>query len=550
MPDPSVPDRSVPDPDVPDRSVPDPAVPARPAAESSAPGRPEPDPADQEKRMTPTPPRPSRAERRAERSAAKPGRDAPAAAPKRDRTVSAARRRRTALRTAAGVAGLALAGAAVVLPQILPGPLASRAADGVVVTPVAADGALVCAGDLIDASDPEELSALGESGSSLWPQDATGDASALEEADVASPGTGITRVDVPAESDPTPGGVTTQSIATEELFGLSALGCAEPSADSWLVAGSTDVGRTSTLVLANASEVAATVDLALYGENGVVPATGATGIVVPAGTVRALPLAGLAPDVLQPVVRMTARGGEIAASIQSSVISGLTPQGVETTGPAAAPSTLAVISGFTVASPPADTAGDDGTGGDGTPVLRILAPGEADSTVSIEVANEDPSGIGTSTQVVVPAGRVGEVPLSGLADGSYRVTLTSDQPVVAAGRTTSTGTAGTDFAWFVSGTATDVPFGVGNTRETGAVLHLANGSDSSASVQLESETGTRTLDIGPFASVSAELGVDPVVVTSDQPVQASVSIANEGRIAGYAIVPPGPLSSPVTVYSH
>ncbi|NQX04121.1 hypothetical protein HQQ82_04830 [Rathayibacter sp. VKM Ac-2856] len=497
--------------------------------------------------MIQPPPRPSRAARRAERGAATPAAES---SPKRDRTVSAARRRRSVLRGAVGAAGLAVAAAAIVLPQLLPSPLASRAADGVVVTPVAADGTLVCAGDLVDAGDPEELVAIDASGISLSPGDATGPLETLEETDVASPGTGITRVAVPAQSDPAPGGVTTQSIATEQLSGLSALGCAEPSADSWLVAGSTDVGRTSVLVLANASDVAATVDLSLYGENGLVPTTGATGIVVPAGTVRSLPLAGLAPDVIQPVVRMTARGGEIAASLQSSAISGLTPQGVETTGPAAAPSDLTVISGFTVASPPADTAGDDGTGGEGTPVLRILAPGEADSTVSIEVANEDPSGIGTSTQVVVPAGRVGEVPLSGLADGSYRITLTSDQPVVAAGRTTSTGPAGTDFAWFVSGTATDVPFGVGNTQEQGAVLHLANGSDSSASVLVESAAGSRTLDIGPFASVSTELGVDAAVVTSDQPVQASVSIANEGRIASYAIVPPGPLSSPVTVYSH
>ncbi|QHC59461.1 DUF5719 family protein [Rathayibacter sp. VKM Ac-2760] len=519
--------------------------------------------------MTQPPPRPSRAERRAERrpsekkaserkaaeqTAAEPttaeqrtiGRE-PA---KRDRTVSAARRRRSALRGAAGVAGLALAVAAVVLPQLLPLPVATRAAEGVVVTPVAADGALVCAGDLIDAGDPEELRAIDGSATSIAPQDSTGEPTALDEADIAAPGTGLSSVDVPAESDPTPGGVTTQSLATEDLSGLSAVGCAEPSADSWLVAGSTDVGRTSVLVLANASAVAATVDLALYGENGQVSATGATGVVVPAGTVRALPLAGLAPDVIQPVVRMTARGGEIAASIQSSAISGLTPEGVETTGPAAAPATLTVVSGFTVTSSPADTAGDDGTGGDGSPVLRILAPGEADSTVSIEVANEDPSGIGTSTQVVVPAGRVGEVPLSGLADGSYRITLTSDQPIVAAGRTTSTGSAGTDFAWFVSGTATEVPFGVGSTGEPGALLHLANGSDSSASVQLESAGGTRTLDIGPFGSVSAELGSDSVVVTSDQPVQASVSIARDGRIASYAVVPPGPLSSPVTVYSH
>ncbi|KQP97578.1 MULTISPECIES: DUF5719 family protein [unclassified Rathayibacter] len=500
------------------------------------------DPTDQETpAKTAAPARPERAERRR--------RAATTTTPAR-RAPSAARRRRSALRAAAGVAGLAMAAAAVVLPQVLPLPEVSRAAEGVVVSPVAADGALVCGGDLIDAGEPEELLAFAGSATAVWPADSVSDSRALTEADVAAPGSGIDGLSVPADSDPTPGGVTTQSIANESVSGLSAHGCAEPTADSWLVAGSTDVGRTSVLVLANASEVAATVDLALYGEQGPVSATGATGIVVPAGSVRALPLAGLAPDVVQPVVHVTARGGEVAASLQSSAISGLTPEGVEISAPSASPATVAVIAGFTVASAPAETASDDGSGGEGVPVLRILAPGDADSTVSVEVANEDPSGLGASTQVVVAAGRVGEVPLTGLADGSYRVTLSSDQPIVAAGRTTSTGPAGTDFAWFASGTATSTPFGVASTGEAGARLHLANASDSSASVVIDSPAGSRTLEIGPYSAASTELGTDSAVVSSDQPVQASVSIASDGRIASYPVVPPGPLSSPVTVYSH
>lgn len=493
--------------------------------------------------------RSSRAERRAERDDRKQSR-AGSGGRARTATPSAARRRRSALRGAVGVAGIAIAAAAVVIPQLVPSPLATRAAEGSVVTPVAADGTIVCGGDLIDASEPEQLRSFDGSRTQVWPSDSVDGPDALEEPDVDGTGTGIGSWSVPAGSDPTPGGATTQAIANETVSGLSALGCAEPSADSWIVAGSTDVGQTSVLVLANPSEVAATVDLALYGGEGPIAATGATGIVVPARSVRALPLAGLAPDVIAPAVHMTARGGEIAASLQSSAISGLTPEGVESTGPSAAPSTVTVIAGLTVSAPPAETASDDGTGGSGSPVLRILNPGEADATLSIEVANEDPSGLGTSTQVVVPAGRVGEVPLAGLVDGSYRVTLSSDQPVVAAARTTSTGESGTDYAWFVSGTATDVPFGIGSTGEAGARLHLANGSDSSASVVIKSASGSQTVQMGPFGAASAPLGGDSVVVTSDQPVQASVSMASGGRIASYAVVPPGPLSSPVTVYSH
>ncbi|QHC55998.1 DUF5719 family protein [Rathayibacter tanaceti] len=467
-----------------------------------------------------------------------------------DRAPSAARRRRTALRGAVGVAGVVIAAAAVAVPQLLPVPLASRAAEGVVVTPVAADSSLVCGGDLIDASEPEELRPFDGSTSARWPDGSTSGSTPLDEGDVASPGSGIVSLDVPADADPTPGGVSVQSIANETVSGLSARGCAEPSADSWLVAGSTDVGRTSVLVLANPSAVAATVDLTLFGESGLIQATGATGIVVPAGATRALPLAGLAPGVVQPVVHVSARGGEVAASMQSSAISGLTPEGVETTGPSAGPDTLAVIAGFTLTSPPAERSSDDGSGGAGSPVVRILTPGDVDSTVSVEITNEDPSGSGASTQVVVPAGRVGEVPLTGLVDGSYRVVLRADQPIVAAGRSTSTGSAGTDFAWFASGASTSRAFAVANTGEPGALLHLLNGSNSAATIEIAAPGGTRTLELGPFAAASAPLGTDAVVVSSTQPVQASVSIALDGRIASYPIVPPGPLSSPITVYSH
>lgn len=466
------------------------------------------------------------------------------------RTPSAARRRRTALRSAVGIAGVVIAAAAVVVPQLLPLQLASRAGEGVVITPVAADGALVCAGDLIDASEPEQLRAFGGSASTVWPDGSTTGSTRLKEADVASPGTGIVGLAVPAGANPAPGGVRVQSIANETVRGLSARGCAEPSADSWLVAGSTDVGRTSVLILANPSAVAATVDLTLFGENGAIQATGARGIVVPAQSVRELPLAGLAPGVIQPVVHVTSRGGEVAASMQSSTISGLTPEGVETTGPTAGPGTITVISGFTVTAPPAQTGSDDGSGGAGIPILRILVPGDNDSTVSVEVSNENPSGSGASTQVVVPAGRVGEIPVSGLADGSYRITLTADQPIVAAGRSTSTGSAGTDFAWFVAGTATSTPFGVGSAGDVDSVLHLANGSDSTAAVEIASAGQSRTLELGPFAVLSTSLGRDSAVVSSTQPVQASVSLARDGGIASYAVVPPGPLSSPITVYSH
>lgn len=462
-------------------------------------------------------------------------------------------RRRSAIRIGSGVVGFAVAAAAVAIPLLVPFPTATTAAEGRVVTPTPAESRLVCSGDFIDASDPETLTAIGGTDSNVSPSDVSEDAAQLAQPDVSGSDAGTRTLTVPASDNgdqATPAGVVTQVVGTETLGGLTASACGEASADSWIVAGSTDVGNSSVLVLANPSEVPATVDLTIYGENGPVDAAGSTGIVVPAETVRAISVAGLAPDLQQPVVRVVARGGEITASLQSSAISGLTPVGVEVTGAGAVPATSAVIPGFTITSPTPVTASDDGAGSAGSPVLRVLAPGDVDATVTVRVSNEDPSGSGTSTSVVVPAGRATEVPLAGLSSGSYSISLSADQPIVASGRTTSTGDAGTDYAWFVSSRADTAPFTVANTGAASSTLHLRNDGQQTATITIETGDDARTLEVGPATAVAVEIDGDVATVSSDQELYASVSLADAGRLASYPVLPPSPLAAPLTVYDH
>lgn len=476
----------------------------------------------------------------------------PAPTTRAERLAPLARRRRL-IRTVSGVAGCVVVAVAIAVPFLAPFPTVSTAAEGQTVTPTPADSRLVCAGSFIDASDPETLLAIRGGEADFEPSSLGDDPPLLAQPDLRGNPNGIRSLIVPAgdgSGEPIAAGLVTQALATETVTGLTASACAEASADSWLVGGSTDVGNTSVLVLANVSEVAATVDLTLYGENGLVDAAGSTGIVVPPASVRMISLAGFAPDLRQPVVRVVSRGGEVAASLQSSAISGLTPIGAEVTAAGAAPSTSAVIPGFTIVSPTPVTASDDGTGSAGSPVLRILAPGETDATVTIRVSNEDPSGAGTSTSVVVPAGRATEVPLSDLVAGSYSVALSSDQPIVASGRTTSTGTAGTDYAWFVSTRADTAPFSVANTRVAPSVLHLRNDGQETANVTITSSSGDRTQQIGPATSVSISIGSEAITVASDQALYASVSLANAGLLASYPVLPPSPLASALTVYDH
>lgn len=466
---------------------------------------------------------------------------------------SAASGSRSALRVGVAVVGFALIGASIAVPLLVAPPNVAAIAEGQTIVPVPAASRLVCPGSFIDAGDPETLQAITGTVADVWPADVLTDDGVLEQPDVSGsdPRTRIMTVPADAGDDAaTPAGVVTQTVDTETLKGLTASACSEASADSWIVAGSTDVGNTSVLVLANPSAVAATVDLSLFGENGRIDAAGSTGIVVPPSTVRAIPLAGLAPDVQQPVVRVAARGGEITASLQSSTISGLTPIGVESTSAGTTPATEVVIPGFTIASPSEVAAGDDGAGNPGSPSLRILAPGDADATVTVRVANEDPSGSGTSTSIVVPAGRTTEVPLDGLSEGSYTVQLSSDQPVVVAARSTSTGSSGTDYAWFTSTQAETRSFAVANAGDVSSNAHLFNAGQETAIITVSGPSGDTSYEVGPATAITVGLGEDPAEITSDRAVYASVSLAADGRLAAYAVAPPSPLASAVTVYDH
>ena len=112
------------------------------------------------------------------------------------------------------------------------------------------------------------------------------------------------------------------------------------------------------------------------GEAGPVEAPSALGIIVPPGSQRVLSLAGLAPNLTSPVVHVTSTGGAIAASLETSVVVGLAPAGIELTGVTAAPATSQVIPGLVVPQAGGVEASEDHADGDDFPAVRLFAPGD------------------------------------------------------------------------------------------------------------------------------------------------------------------------------
>lgn len=214
-----------------------------------------------------------------------------------------------------------------------------------------------------------------------------------------------------------------------DLTGTAAVDCAPPRTETWLVGGATTAGRSSRLVLTNASETPSRVDVALWTDTGPVAGPDTQGLLVPAGRQTALLLEGLAPDARQLAVHVTAHGAPVAAALQHSVLRGLDPGGVDFVPATRPPARTATLTGLVVGRAQGLPATGDRS--DARSVVRIAAPGREDAVVALRVLGPDGPVSFERGAVTVPAGRVVDVPLDSLPDGVYGVQLSGDQPVVA-----------------------------------------------------------------------------------------------------------------------
>ncbi|MGW9629817.1 DUF5719 family protein [Agromyces sp. NPDC055520] len=435
--------------------------------------------------------------------------------------------------------------------RVCPGPLLTLADDAAAATTASSIGSA----DVISGAEPDDAEI------SETPLDAPGNPRADRD------GTPVVLAVEPGSVDAgLLAGAQSQSADTETIAGFTASTCAEATSESWLVAGSTTLGRTSLVTLSNPTDVAATVDVRVIGEAGAVEAGSALGMIVAAGSQRVVSLAGIAPNVTSPVVHVTSTGGTIAAALEQSAVDGLAPSGVEFTGATAMPASRQVIPGFVVAEAGGVDPTDDHAEGDDHPAARLLATGDDPVDVSIGVVPEA-GGSGSTIELTLQPGRTTDVPLGVLDAGAYTVRLDADGPIVAAARaTTAAVAAGSDsadegaqgqtdvaasgdFAWFVStapllDTAViAVPDGPSPT------LHLANEGDDAAEVQysVDGETRAVTIESGSAASVDVDEGA---IVTLDgvAGVHAAVTFAGEAELAAFGVQPPGPLDSPIRVF--
>ncbi|MFN4003064.1 DUF5719 family protein [Microcella sp.] len=431
---------------------------------------------------------------------------------------------------------------------VVPGPSVTPIVPALAVQPDRPDQSLVCAGaalGLTRGADPQLTTVADDRRRSVGEGLVE---SRIDTSDAIDGGAVV--VTLPRDA-PGAGLAASQSVlaGTPEVTGLAAAECLAPARSAWLVGGATTVGRTSWVVLTNADDVDATVDLRLWGSTGPLEAPGASGITVPAGSQRVVPLAGLAVDEPSPVVQVSSSGGSVAATMQTSIVRGLTPSGLSIITPLAEPASRHVIAGLPVIAGQLALERSTADGGvDGLTALRLLAPGADDAAVTVTLVAQD-GGVGLVTETLLEAGTVLDLPITLLADGEYGVIVQSDQPIVVAGRT-STATAETiDVEWFtpspVLEAGVEVLTAVAPLDDAGsAVLHLV-APDEAAEVTVDGRVVTVPAGGGVVVPSPANTALR---LSTTAPVHASMSYRAAGLLAGSRVLPPPAASSALTIF--
>ena len=325
-------------------------------------------------------------------------------------------------------------------------------------------------------------------------------------------------------------------VSSGDSRGLLDSPCVAPSTDFWFVGGGANVGRRSQLYLTNVDSTPAQVDIAVFSENGRVPAPNARGLIVDSHSRKVLDLAALAPGVSTTAVHVTVTIGRLAAGLLDIQVSGLDPQGADWVPPVAGLAKKVVVPGV-IDSP------------DGSRKLSVVAPGDADATVKVSVVAPDgvftPEGMDA---IEVPAGAVREIDLTGVQPTSrISVVVDSDVPVVAGVRSIR-GPAGTipEVAYLAGASPITAPTALAENRTTATTQSIlvltapetrgkvtlatvdADGHRIEQAVDVAAGT-TTTVDLtGPIAGVAAAYAV---VVTPDAksgPVYGSRWIVENG----------------------
>ena len=352
----------------------------------------------------------------------------------------------------------------------------------------------------------------------------------------------------------------TQALSESEmvdaatLSGFMATQCIEASNESWIVGGTTTLGSVTLLSLTNPGDVAATVFVNVYDEQGLVESLQTAGVVIAPKSQRTVSINGAAPERSSLAVHVLSRGAKVVATMQESLVEGLKPAGIDTIQGLSRPSTSLVIPG--ISSPKVEGAAVSDVHETGSGLsIRVLAPGDQGGVVTVTGVSDEGKRVKLVTEYVQP-GRLTEFALEALTEEFTTVVVDAEVEVVASIAALSLGTEGEDIAWFTAATAIDreIPFAV--PAGPGAHLGLFNPGDAAVSVELVLADGDSpeenlrlTVEAGAslYVPIAAASGFQ---LLPGGPVFAAITFTGDGMISSFPIVPPQASADTVQVYTR
>lgn len=270
--------------------------------------------------------------------------------------------------------------------------------------------------------------------------------------------------------------------------GLNLQQCGAPTRDAWLFGGGTDKGRVARLVLANPGATSVTVDATVVGAEGADAASSVHALVIPPGSRKIVVLGALSADLQAPAVHVTSAGGGVVAALTDSWMSGETPVGESTSGPAASAATSQVLPAVTV--------------GAVAPQVRVAVPGSSEAIVRVRAVNASGAVLDDQVQTIA-AGTTAAVTPTGLPAGTYTMQVTADEPVVAAALTRTAPSGVSDIAWLPSVAAVTGLAGMALPQSVpaaqGQLVLFASGTGATAQVVVTTADGSTSKDVAVAA---------------------------------------------------
>ncbi|HVW81765.1 MAG TPA: DUF5719 family protein [Mycobacteriales bacterium] len=298
--------------------------------------------------------------------------------------------------------------------------------------------------------------------------------------------------------------VADEVIDTDEgrYRSLAGGNCLPPATDWWFVGGSGKVGYTDRLFLANPAKTPADVVVTAWTPKGPVSTPRISDIVVAPQSKYTVGVYAFAPNIPDVAVHVHVESGAVTAALLDRHTSGVDPEGGDLVPPTQPPSRHGVIAGF--------------PDGSGPRALVVANPGLTDATVTVQVVTTQGEYTPSSLKsFVVGPGTTKEVDLArALSGDTGAVLLSSDQPVIASGRSTAApgGRLDPDYFWDAVTPAISGPAAVAIGREPdgGQCLLLLSAPQGAASVRLTTPSGGNHVISVP-ARHSVELDVTDMV---------------------------------------